>query len=1218
MPNVTWLHLSDIHFHPKSEWNANPTRTALLAFLKAKFECHPSLKPDFIVCTGDIAFGTTQGSPLSSQYAFATEFFEQLLQCCGDESKPLEKQRLFLVPGNHDINRHEVSEIFQDSLIQMAKKSDQYIDKMNERFATNNKDIRDAMTRLSDYNAFIKEYLPHQYDEEGRCVYTNTFTLNDINIGITGFNSAWSCAGPEDDRHLWFAGNWQFHQAESKLANQELRIGLIHHPIDNLAQAERNVATRRFKSGFDFLLHGHSHNAWIDTGQDLITIAAGATGADSAEEFGFNITQVDLMTGTGKTWLYTYSPNDHDWVISPVPKYAPEGVWSFELPKKMQQKGIKKSVKSCSPKTQNTDVISGFGIPKQVYNVKHGTALSVLLHSSEAVVPFDPLREVELSTLIEWSTETEFPISIRLMKGEGGVGKTRLAIELCHRLKQQQWCVGLLDKDQNHSKLARVWKDLLVTGKPCLIVIDYAETQTREFLGLLKIMLSSPGDQKVCLLLLARDGGEWWENLAAKDAKTESILAGQATKGPYSVLPLYDNTEQRQQGYKSALSSFEKVLNLKASTIIPDLTGDHFGKPLFIQMAALLMLYGERPKSANGITRAILNHEQRYWSGALINGDVRLEDATSRKLLALVTLAGHFSTARDAKVYWDIADNSSLSANEFRKLFNCLSPLYPTTQGLQGLKPDLLGEALVAEMLGKEEGSALLSAVLSPASSNKIKLNALTMIARISLYKKSLYPMITTAFEHYITGIGHELVAVIPETDNRLVQLAVNAIGQLKIHQKNSVAGQLVSILPDESVALGFLSCEVAKIIYEKEKRKLQKKPQDIKMLLCYASALHNYSSSLYEIGNYKEACIKIKEVVDLFEQTSIYNSTQFKNYYTAALSNYSLYSEAMGENELALIILEKIIDIEERSTLKSHAPDDFDQALFQNNYANILQKLGKVDQALIEIKKSLVIRKNLSLDKTEDNQHYYAKSLAIYASILGRKGQNVQCMKALKEALDSIELLALKNPDKYEPDYGSFLANHAGGLFDAGHYSLATSAQDQSLEIFKRLYKKLPKAYAYHLVCVSLFGRIIQWAANENPVQNTIIIDENLLQHLEVQELSAMKVYELFFEALTVTETMDRISTFERILSVYKKMSVSEKNNVEEFWHFSVAWLYQQGIRDEQIEQWPYQWQKFKEKRQNNVPNWMLDFSKRLGVEWPKIDLDHIGKSLIVPSNVN
>ena len=335
MSTVTWLHLSDIHFHPSSEWHNSPTRDALLAFLKDKFANDPDLKPDFISCTGDIAFGQTSSSPLDDQYKQARVFFKQLLLCCGDGDKPLDKKRLFLVPGNHDINRKMVSKFAQMSLNTMAEDSPANIKEINQGFADLNMDIQGAMNRLAEYNQFIQSYLPHQHDKAGRCFYARTITVNDIDIGIAGFNSAWSCAGEEDDRHLWLAGQWQFNQAQTALKSTHLRLGLIHHPIDWLALAERDVATKRLEGEFDFLLHGHTHNAWVDAGQNLTTLAAGATGADNSEEFGFNITRLDLVKGEGKTHLYTYAPNHNDWLIAPVPKHAPEGIWRFKLPESL-------------------------------------------------------------------------------------------------------------------------------------------------------------------------------------------------------------------------------------------------------------------------------------------------------------------------------------------------------------------------------------------------------------------------------------------------------------------------------------------------------------------------------------------------------------------------------------------------------------------------------------------------------------------------------------------------------------------------------------------------------------------------------------------------------------------------------------------------------------------------------------------------------------------
>src|SRR6185503_3051324 len=71
---LTWLHISDIHFQPKTEWRDSAARKELLSYLKSAFENDESLRPDLVFCTGDIAFGETGSSPLDDQYNQAKTF----------------------------------------------------------------------------------------------------------------------------------------------------------------------------------------------------------------------------------------------------------------------------------------------------------------------------------------------------------------------------------------------------------------------------------------------------------------------------------------------------------------------------------------------------------------------------------------------------------------------------------------------------------------------------------------------------------------------------------------------------------------------------------------------------------------------------------------------------------------------------------------------------------------------------------------------------------------------------------------------------------------------------------------------------------------------------------------------------------------------------------------------------------------------------------------
>ena len=335
MSQITWLHLSDIHFHPKSEWSACETRSKLLAFLTKRFEKNPQLKPDFICCTGDIAFGELPNSPLSDQYTLAKVFFDKLLAVCG-----VNKERLFVVPGNHDINRRQIDAMAQSMYMQWAGDSHQHIDTINQDFAELGLSTQNALKRLAEYNQFVADYLPHQQAEDARCVYNHSFVFNDTTINILGLNSAWNCSGKETDGDLWLGSQWQFNQRFSQRLNQgagqdnhkrAINIALMHHPLVSIVEAERNIATNRIEADFDFFLHGHSHNTWVSPGNKAITVSAGALGAGSDPEFGFNITRLDLVKGSFDSHLYTYSKVQNGWKIYSDANHAEDGIWQLKL-----------------------------------------------------------------------------------------------------------------------------------------------------------------------------------------------------------------------------------------------------------------------------------------------------------------------------------------------------------------------------------------------------------------------------------------------------------------------------------------------------------------------------------------------------------------------------------------------------------------------------------------------------------------------------------------------------------------------------------------------------------------------------------------------------------------------------------------------------------------------------------------------------------------------
>lgn len=333
--SLSWLHVSDIHFHPKTGWRDNLARQGLIALLRDVFKNDETLRPDLIFCTGDIAFGEATKAPLSDQYNDARHFFDELLDICG-RGTPLPKERLFVVPGNHDINRTKLNADAQATLVNWAKEAARHVDEINVRFENRPIEFQDAMRRLEDYGTFVADYLPQQNDE-GRHVYGRIVEVDGLKVGVAGFNSAWSCAGPEDDRAVWLPAEWQFNEVRKAIADADVRIGLIHHPLDWLDAADHALARERVSTDLHFLLHGHTHDAWVDPRPTHVTVAAGAIGADASEEFGVNLVRLNLATREGEVHLYERRKGAAGWVIAPVVGHAPNGVWTIDVPKSVKK-----------------------------------------------------------------------------------------------------------------------------------------------------------------------------------------------------------------------------------------------------------------------------------------------------------------------------------------------------------------------------------------------------------------------------------------------------------------------------------------------------------------------------------------------------------------------------------------------------------------------------------------------------------------------------------------------------------------------------------------------------------------------------------------------------------------------------------------------------------------------------------------------------------------
>ncbi len=114
------------------------------------------------------------------------------------------------------------------------------------------------------------------------------------------------------------------------------------------------------------------------------------------------------------------------------------------------------------------------------------TARSDLLQAKYGVVPFADFTGMA-AELEAWCTGFPRATAGRLIHGPGGLGKTRLLIQVAAKLRDQGWMAGFLDRpdEQDDATLKQRWQaleQLIDHGDDAglLLVIDYAEARQDE------------------------------------------------------------------------------------------------------------------------------------------------------------------------------------------------------------------------------------------------------------------------------------------------------------------------------------------------------------------------------------------------------------------------------------------------------------------------------------------------------------------------------------------------------------------------------------------------------------------------------------------------------------------------------------------------------------------------------------------------------------------
>lgn len=231
--DATIVHLSDLHFKNDAE---NRLRLRCLRTDLKNLEAEGTI---YTVLTGDLV----NAGDDNTFDLLLNELVGPLLEM-GHE--------LFVVPGNHDVQRSVADRSFCDRILADRASGYLFTGRAGPR-ADHPDPVFDVLANYRDF-----EDLFGPYDQQSYWGYTATRG----SVSFIGLNSAWLCCARsegETDRGALRVEPAVVEKLVGTLPDNTLRVALLHHPLDWLEETTRSAVSDLLINNADLVLFGHVH-----------------------------------------------------------------------------------------------------------------------------------------------------------------------------------------------------------------------------------------------------------------------------------------------------------------------------------------------------------------------------------------------------------------------------------------------------------------------------------------------------------------------------------------------------------------------------------------------------------------------------------------------------------------------------------------------------------------------------------------------------------------------------------------------------------------------------------------------------------------------------------------------------------------------------------------------------------------------------------------------
>lgn len=365
-----------------------------------KFIREQGLTFDYVFVTGDIR----TAYPPNNQ--FRQEMADYILEVCA--AAGIGVDRLFIVPGNHDVNRDADGRHEAIERVMYGRKG--YYDSREGEIKA--QDMTAMMAGEADFKAFLgriygNDRLQNYCDPENPHFIVETEDFNILHL-----DTVISYAKGQEATDL-IVGTGSVYRALARMNASKPTLVLAHYPFTSLLQDERKVlGTLLQKKGVRLWLAGHEHDQVLQKVHYLHSLQAGELQYEKGNcAASFVVGEYDRATSRGMCFVYRWF--DEGWAKYPYVDLDSDRKdrYEFEL------------------RPLAGEAVSWLTKSAREANKAYGDRLTPAL--IESLIPRIVFSGLVLDLTRAFDACWEMPVPHSVLLADGGMGKTTMLLHLC-------------------------------------------------------------------------------------------------------------------------------------------------------------------------------------------------------------------------------------------------------------------------------------------------------------------------------------------------------------------------------------------------------------------------------------------------------------------------------------------------------------------------------------------------------------------------------------------------------------------------------------------------------------------------------------------------------------------------------------------------------------------------------------------------------------------